>query len=196
MSGWVKSLHSYAIKPIQQFAYVKGKNTTDISMIIDAMDILYSDSVDAFALMTSDSDFTPLAMRILENDFPVYGFGEDKTPQPFVDACSSFFHIKKTANSKNMSAGGEKALTKAQLRKDDKLMRLLRTSVEESSEDDEWASMNKVGSYLSKKHPSFSSSHYGYKQLGKLIQVTELFDVEMRNKQKYIRCKKIQAINF
>ncbi len=94
LSGWAGKLHPHAIRPMQQFAYTKGKNATDSAMIIDAMDLLYSNNVDAFALMTSDSDFTPLVLRILESGFPVYGFGEKKTPQPFVDSCSPFIYIE------------------------------------------------------------------------------------------------------
>ena len=94
LSGWAERLHPNAIRPMQQFAYTKGKNATDSAMIIDAMDLLYSGNVDAFALMTSDSDFTPLALRILENGMPVYGFGEKKTPKPFVDACSPFIYTE------------------------------------------------------------------------------------------------------
>ncbi len=92
LSGWIDRLHPNAIRPMQQFAYTKGKNATDSAMIIDAMDLLYSKNVDAFALMTSDSDFTPLVLRILESGLPVYGFGEKKTPKPFVDACSPFIY--------------------------------------------------------------------------------------------------------
>jgi uncharacterized protein (TIGR00288 family) len=94
LSGWIEKLHPNAIRPIQQFAYTTGKNATDAAMIIDAMDLLYSKTVDAFALMTSDSDFTPLVMRILESGMPVYGFGEEKTPDPFVDACSQFIYTE------------------------------------------------------------------------------------------------------
>ena len=86
LSGWIDRLHPHAIRPMQQFAYTKGKNATDSAMIIDAMDLLYSKNVDAFALMTSDSDFTPLVLRILESGLPVYGFGEKKTPKPFIVA--------------------------------------------------------------------------------------------------------------
>jgi len=98
LSGWIDRLHPHAIRPMQQFAYTKGKNATDSAMIIDAMDLLYSKNVDAFALMTSDSDFTPLVLRILESGLPVYGFGEKKTPKPFVDACSPFIYTENFAS--------------------------------------------------------------------------------------------------
>ena len=185
LSGWIDRLHPHAIRPMQQFAYTKGKNATDSAMIIDAMDLLYSKSVDAFALMTSDSDFTPLVLRILESGMPVYGFGEKKTPQPFVDACSPFIYTE------NLVAGQEekddkpkqsanKKKTKSELRKDTLLVKLLRTAVEQTSEDDDWAHMSKVAHYIS-NNSSFSSINYGYKKLGDLIRASELFEVQMRN---------------
>ena len=182
LSGWIDRLHPHAIRPMQQFAYTKGKNATDAAMIIDAMDLLYSDNIDAFALMTSDSDFTPLVMRILESGLPVYGFGEKKTPQPFVDACSTFIFTEKLASEKQDKSESNKPTQrtrKVDLRKDTTLVRLLRTAVEQTSEDDDWAHMSKVGHYIS-NNSSFSSINYGYKKLGDLIRESELFDVEMR----------------
>ncbi|MDO6460634.1 NYN domain-containing protein [Granulosicoccaceae sp. 1_MG-2023] len=187
LSGWRERLHPNAIRPIQQFAYTKGKNATDSAMIIDAMDLLYSNNIDAFALMTSDSDFTPLVLRILESGLPVYGFGEKKTPKPFVDACSPFIYTE------NLVAEDEEEETRKpdqperprfkdrnQLRGDTKLVRLLRTAVEQTSEDDGWAMMSKVGHYIS-NNSSFSAINYGYKKLGDLIRATGLFETEMRN---------------
>lgn len=183
LSGWIDRLHPHAIRPMQQFAYTKGKNATDAAMIIDAMDLLYSNNIDAFALMTSDSDFTPLVMRILESGLPVYGFGEKKTPQPFVDACSTFIYTENLASEKEDKSENNKPTPKksrAKLRQDTALVKLLRTAVEQTSEDDNWAHMNKVGHYIS-NNSSFSSINYGYKKLGDLIRESELFDVEMRN---------------
>lgn len=182
LSGWIDRLHPHAIRPMQQFAYTKGKNATDAAMIIDAMDLLYSKNIDAFALMTSDSDFTPLVMRILESGLPVYGFGEKKTPQPFVDACSTFIYTENLASEKEDKSENNKPTSKksrAELRKDTTLVKLLRTAVEKTSEDDDWAHMSKVGHYIS-NNSSFSSINYGYKKLGDLIRASELFDVEMR----------------
>ena len=149
---------------------------------IDAMDLLYSKSIDAFALMTSDSDFTPLVMRILESGLPVYGFGEKKTPQPFVDACSTFIYSENLIQDKEEKSNKKPSEKKgrAELRKDTALVRLLRTAVEQTSEDDNWAHMSKVGLYIS-NNSSFSPINYGYKKLGDLIRASELFDIEMRN---------------
>ena len=182
LSGWIDRLHPHAIRPMQQFAYTKGKNATDAAMIIDAMDLLYSKSIDAFALMTSDSDFTPLVMRILESGLPVYGFGEKKTPQPFVDACSTFIYTENLIQDKEDKSNKKPSEKKsrADLRKDTALVKLLRTAVEQTSDDDNWAHMSKVGLYIS-NNSSFSPINYGYKKLGDLIRASELFDIEMRN---------------
>lgn len=182
LSGWIDRLHPHAIRPMQQFAYTKGKNATDSAMIIDAMDLLYSKGVDAFALMTSDSDFTPLVLRILESGLPVYGFGEKKTPQPFVDACSPFIYTENLVSEKEKETKSTQQPVKKNrndLRRDTSLVRLLRTAVEQTSEDDGWAHMSRVGHYIS-NNSSFSSINYGYKKLGDLIRASELFDVEMR----------------
>ncbi|HDY87878.1 MAG TPA: NYN domain-containing protein [bacterium] len=184
LSGWIDRLHPNAIRPMQQFAYTKGKNATDSAMIIDAMDLLYTDRVDAFALMTSDSDFTPLVLRILESGLPVYGFGEKKTPQPFVDACSPFIYTENlVVTAGEETAGTPKKLVqkgKKALRGDTSLVRLLRTAVEQASGDDGWALMSRVGSYIS-NNSSFSSINYGYKRLGDVINATDLFESEIRD---------------
>ena len=184
LSGWAEKLHPHAIRPMQQFAYTKGKNATDSAMIIDAMDLLYSNNVDAFALMTSDSDFTPLVLRILESGFPVYGFGQKKTPRPFVDSCSPFIFIENLVSSdegKAEDSGSQVRKTRAQLRQNTSLVRLLRTAVDQASDDDGWANMGTVASYVSNNNSSFSSINYGYRKISDLIRATELFKIEMRN---------------
>lgn len=184
LSGWADKLHPHAIRPMQQFAYTKGKNATDSAMIIDAMDLLYSGNVNGFALMTSDSDFTPLVMRILESGFPVYGFGEKKTPTPFVDACSPFIYIE---NLLSASQGEEDTVSappkegKGKLRQDSALVRLLRTAVDQAADDAGWANMGQVASYIANNNSSFSSINYGYRRVSDLIKVTDLFIIEVRN---------------
>lgn len=184
MKGWEEKLHPHAIKPIQQFAYTKGKNATDAAIIIDAMDILYTQSLDAFALMTSDSDFTPLVMRILSNGITVYGFGEKKTPLPFVKACSQFIYTENLEQAedeeeKSINEGNAKK-TRNELRKDAVLVKLLRTAVEHSTDENGWSHLGRVGQYIS-NNTSFSPINYGYKKLGDLIRVCDLFEIEMRN---------------
>jgi uncharacterized protein (TIGR00288 family) len=184
LSGWAEKLHPHAIRPMQQFAYSKGKNATDSAMIIDAMDLLYSGNVDAFALMTSDSDFTPLVLRILENGLPVYGFGAKKTPKPFVDSCSPFIYIENLVpaeEGKSEDSARPVRKSKAQLRQNSTLVKLLRTAVEQTADDDGWANMGMVANYISNNNSSFSSINYGYRKISDLVKATDLFKIEMRN---------------
>lgn len=190
LSGWAEKLHPHAIRPMQQFAYTKGKNATDSAMIIDAMDLLYSGNVDAFALMTSDSDFTPLVLRILESGFPVYGFGQKKTPAPFVDSCSPFIFIENLIPVKEdgEDSGSQPAkMLRGKLRQDAGLVRLLRTAVEQTADDEGWAHMSRVGSYIANNNASFSSVNYGYRSLSELIKATDLFQVNRENNIMLIR---------
>ncbi len=198
MKGWEEKLHPHAIKPIQQFAYTKGKNATDAAMIIDAMDLLYTQNIDAFALMTSDSNFTQLVMRILSNGVNVYGFGEKKTPMPFVKACSLFIYTENLEQAED----GEEKPTKVEsskkprneLRADTGLVKLLRTAVEQSEEGDGWSHLGQVGQYISNK-TSFSPVNYGYKKLGDLIRASELFEVQMRNNNSVMYIKDARSLS-
>ena len=199
MKGWEEQLHPFAIKPIQQFAYTAGKNATDAAMIIDAMDLLYTQSLDAFAFMTSDSDFTPIVIRILTNGLKVYGFGEKKTPEPFVKACSLFIY---TENLENSDGEPEKAentrkatkRSRNELRGEAGLVTILRTAVEQTAEDDGWSHLGRVGQYIS-NNTSLSPINYGYKKWSDLIRVSDLFSIEMRNNNSvmYIKTKRKQA---
>lgn len=181
LTGWVEKLHPNAIKPMQQFAYTTGKNATDAAMIIDAMDLLYSGNVDTFALMTSDSDFTPLVMRILESGRQVYGFGERKTPAPFVQSCSQFIYTENLlAKPEDNGASDPPKKSRNELRGDTGLVRLLRTAVEQVSDDDGWAHLGRVGQYITNNN-SFSPVNYGFSKLGELLRASELFDIQMRN---------------
>jgi len=207
LSGWQEKLIPHAIRPMQQFPYTTGKNATDIALIIDAMDLLYSKSVDAFAIMTSDSDFTPLAVRIRESSFSIYGFGEEKTPEAFRAACSVFIHTEKLVSSGEKNAEATVLSSKAKttdveesmhlqgknagdLRRDAGLVKLLTTAVEQTAGDDGWSYVGTVGSYIT-NNSSFSSINYGYRKLGDLIRAIELFDVDMRNEctSMYVRRK-------
>jgi uncharacterized protein (TIGR00288 family) len=184
LKGWEEQLHPLAIKPIQQFAYTSGKNATDAAMIIDAMDILYAGNVEAFALMTSDSDFTPLVMRLLAEGKLVYGFGARKTPMPFVKACSQFIYTENLETDDETQTEGEalakRKVPRAKLRQDAELVKLLRTAVEQSADEDGWSNFSRVGQYIS-NNTSFSPVNYGYKKLSDLIRASELFSVQMRN---------------
>jgi len=198
LKGWEEQLHPNAIQPIQQFAYTKGKNATDAAMIIDAMDLLYTRDLDGFALMTSDSDFTPLVMRLLSNGVTVYGFGEKKTPSPFVNACSQFIYTENLETSgegeEQRNDDSRKKSTRAQLRKDTALVKLLRNAVEQSADEDGWSHLGRVGQYIS-NNTSFSPVNYGYRKFSDLIRVSDLFSIQMRNDNSvmYIRDSKKRA---
>ena len=185
LKGWEEKLHEHAIRPMQQFAFTKGKNATDSAMIIDAMDLLYSKNVDAFALMTSDSDFTPLVLRLLESGLPVYGFGEKKTPKPFVDACSQFIYTENLmSDDQEKAAEGDPPLstkrTRNELRSDTSLVRLLRTAAEKTADDAGWSHLSQVGQFI-RNNSSFSAVNYGHRTLGDLIRMSELFEIDMRH---------------
>ena len=191
LKGWEEQLHPYAIQPVQQFAYTRGKNATDAAMIIDAMDLLYTRELDAFALMTSDSDFTPLVMRILTDGLKVYGFGQQKTPTPFVNACSQFIYTERlVASAEDEEVVDEQAERKSrnELRGDAKLVKLLRTAAEQTAEEDGWSNLGRVGQYIS-NNASFSPINYGYKKLSDIIRVSDLFHLDMRynNSVMYIK---------
>jgi uncharacterized LabA/DUF88 family protein len=177
LKGWKEHLLQYSIQPIQQFGYTSGKNSTDSSLIIDAMDLLYSGKFDGFCIVSSDSDFTRLASRIREAGLIVYGFGERKTPKAFVSACDKFIFTEVLRSKDN---GNEKISRKttSELKQDTKLVNLLRNAVEASSDDSGWACLAAVGSNIAKQAPEFDPRNYGYKKLGELISATNIFQIE------------------
>jgi uncharacterized protein (TIGR00288 family) len=182
LRGWEEKLHPHAIVPIQQFQYTSGKNATDAAMIIDAMDIMFSQRVDGFALVTSDSDFTPLVMRILSNGIKVYGFGEKKTPMPFVNACSQFIFTENLEDAEEEKGQTEpkprrRRLPEKELRSHNDLVQLLSRAVELSANDDGWANLGKVGNYIS-NNSSFSPVNYGYSKLSDLLKAIGLFEFD------------------
>lgn len=179
LTGWKTVLLEHSIQPIQQFAYTKGKNATDSAMIIDAMDLLYTGNFDGFCIVSSDSDFTRLASRIRESGLTVYGFGEQKTPYPFVSACYKFIFTEVLRRATDESPA-IKAISRNQLRQDSKLVHLLRNACEASSDDTGWAGLGAVGSNIAKQAPEFDPRNYGYKKLGELVAATELFELEER----------------
>ncbi|MBU8848657.1 MAG: NYN domain-containing protein [Desulfobacterales bacterium] len=179
LKGWKEVLLQYSIQPIQQFGYTKGKNATDSAMIIDAMDLLYTDKFDGFCIVSSDSDFTKLAARIREAGLFVYGFGEKKTPEPFVSACDKFIFTE-VLRSKDDDSIKINRKTTPELKQDTKLVNLLRNAVENSSDDSGWAHLASVGSNIAKQASEFDPRNYGYKKLGGLIVATKLFQIEER----------------
>lgn len=170
LSGWKSVLHELAIQPIQQFSYTKGKNATDSALIIDAMDLLHTGKLDGFCLVSSDSDFTRLATRIREAGLPVYGFGERKTPQPFVAACDKFIYteiLKPEPTPMPESKQGP-----------EKLEPMLRTAVTAAAGEDGWASLATVGSIINKNNPAFDPRNYGCQKLGELVRQKKYLDVK------------------
>ena len=181
LKGWKEVLLTHSIQPIQQFGYTTGKNATDSAMIIDAMDLLYTGNFDGFCIVSSDSDFTKLAARIRESGLTVYGFGEKKTPTPFVSACDKFIYTE-VLRAQEEEGGNEtapiKRLSTAELKRDRKLIRLLRDAVDAASDESGWAHLGAMGNYIAKQSPEFDPRNYGYKKLGELVKATGLFDVE------------------
>ncbi len=187
LRGWKDQLLAQSIQPIQQFAYTSGKNATDAAMVIDAMDLLYSGRFDGFCLVSSDSDFTRLAARIRESGLTVYGFGERKTPKPFVAACDKFIYIENLAYHEDAAVHEDAALkptprlSAAKLKRDAALVTMLRNAVEAASDDDGWAVLASVGHILTEQRPDFDSRNYGYAKLSDLMAATTLFELERRS---------------
>ncbi|KAJ6131256.1 hypothetical protein N7523_001716 [Penicillium sp. IBT 18751x] len=190
LTGWKDKLLEQAIQPIQQFAYTHGKNATDSAMIIDAMDLLYSNRYDGFCLVSSDSDFTRLAARIREAGFTVYGLGEQKTPKPFVVACDKFIytenliHIDKLVPHADSITVNENPSPARRAQEDEHLLNQLRMTVEAASNDDGWARLTHVANLLTKNFPDFDSRSYGYHKLSDLIIATSRFEVSRRSPHK------------
>ncbi|GAA3914136.1 NYN domain-containing protein [Luteimonas lutimaris] len=194
LNGWEKVLHTYAIRPIQQFAYSTGKNASDMAMVIDAMDLLYARNLDGFAIVSSDADFTPLVMRLRNDGVAVYGFGEEKTPEPFVKACSVFLYLEKLGEQEQAgtAASTTRARTKQQLQDNATLVRTLRNAIDAAQGDDGWSHLGAVGSHISNQG-SFDSRNYGYRKLSDLIEATGLFEVRKNGQLLSVRAKKTAA---
>lgn len=182
LNAWKDALLRHSIQPIQQFRYTVGKNATDSAMIIDAMDLLYGGGFDGFCIVSSDSDFTRLAARIRESGLIVYGFGEQKTPEPFRTACDKFIYTEVLiAPTEPESTGASRRRTAKELRSDARLVNLLRNAIDAASDDTGWAGLGAIGSIVSKQAPDFDSRNYGYAKLSGLIKGTGLFDIEERH---------------
>jgi uncharacterized LabA/DUF88 family protein len=195
LTGWKSVLLEHSIQPIQQFRYTVGKNATDSAMIIDAMDLLNTKRFDGFCLVSSDSDFTRLASRIREEGLLVYGFGEKKTPKAFVSACDKFIFTEVLRFQEDVGIT-VKPKTVNQLKRDAKLVALLRSALEAASDDSGWAHLGAVGSNIAKQAPEFDPRNYGFGKLGELAAATKLFDMDERvqrdghSKTIYIRDKR------
>ena len=191
LRNWKQPLNELAINPVQQFSYTQGKNSSDAAMIIDAMDLLYSNNFDAFALISSDSDFTKLASRLRESQIYVFGVGEQKTPLAFRNACDDFIYTEvlrdleagDEAEQTDSSSSDQLSASKKSRQKlccDTRLVNILRNSINEYADDDGWASLSGSGALIKRQYPDFDPRTYGYPTLSKLIEATELFEIDRR----------------
>jgi uncharacterized LabA/DUF88 family protein len=178
LGSWKETLLKHSIQPMQQFRYTTGKNATDGAMMIDAMDLLYSGNFDGFCIVSSDSDFTRLAQRLRESGMTVYGFGEQKTPAPFVAACDKFVYTE-VLREEAMN-DGEPRMTAKDLRGDKELLALLRAAMEIVTDDHGWADLAAFGSVMAKRSPQFDPRNYGFVKLSELLRAIGIFDLEER----------------
>lgn len=172
LKRWKNVLHEMAIQPIQQFSYTSGKNSTDSALIIDAMDLLHAGDLTGVCLVSSDSDFTRLATRIREAGLVVYGFGEQKTPKPFVAACDRFIYTDILKPTKSTKAKKKPV--------GEPLRPMILAAVDSAAQDDGWAHLSVVGNILVKNSPSFDPRNYGFQKLGELVR-----------KQNYLKVKEV-----
>src|ERR1017187_6779014 len=175
VSGWKSVLLENAITPIQQYSYTSGKNATDSAMIIDAMDILYTGKVDGFCIISSDSDFTRLALRLREAGVKVIGMGQKETPAPFIAACDKFIYIEilsetRVNPSKEEDKKEEVPATNSIKNLDKKTIQLIASSISDLADESGWAFLGEAGNLILKKEPDFDPRNYGYKKLGQLIK--------------------------
>ena len=195
--GWKEQLLRHAIQPVQQFAYTRGKNSTDSALIIDAMDLLYAANVEGFVIVSSDSDFTRLATRLRESGMTVYGLGRRTTPAPFVAACDRFIYLDLLGEQPQeptppASQDGATALPD--------LKRILSTAITSTSKDDGWSHLSEVGSYLTKSHAAFDPRDYGHAKLGELVRSQAQLDVKdvpgpTGHSQLWVRLKPVPRTN-
>lgn len=211
LKNWRDILLPHAITPVQQFAYTKGKDATDMILIIDAMDLLYSNALDGFCIVSSDSDFTPLASRIRESGLTVYGFGRNKTPEAFVKACDKFIYVEnleaeekdetkqiplvKTKENKELIKNDteDKQDNGKQFQIDRATLNLIYKAVKDNSDESGWANLSVVGSYLTAIKPDFDARNYGRAKLSGLIKMLNLFETKIEGSQMYLKKIKNKA---
>lgn len=179
LKSWKDVLHKMAIQPIQQFSYTSGKNATDSALIIDAMDVLHDNTVDGFCLVSSDSDFTRLATRIREAGLVVYGFGERKTPEPFVAACDKFIYTEILRTEPVPEKDAVKVDSVPEAVADVRTLQpLLIAAIDANARDDGWASLGGVGSHIGKIDTAFDARNYGFKKLSELVRSLKYLEVK------------------
>ncbi len=194
LKGWKAHLLAHGIQPMQQFGYTVGKNSTDSAMIIDAMDLLYTDKLDGFCIVSSDSDFTRLALRIRESGLSVYGFGEKKTPKAFLAACDTFIYTENLRKEKK-STTSKRTSGKQDIRQDEALIKILKNVVEDTADDSGWSYLTHIRQTIANRHPDFDPRNYGYSKMIDLIEALNIFEIKKddpfsHNKAVFIRCKR------
>ena len=219
LKKWRDVLLPHAITPVQQFAYTKGKDATDMILIIDAMDLLYAGALDGFCIVSSDSDFTPLASRIRENGLSVYGFGKKSTPEAFKKACDKFIYVENLLTDVDVKNGEDEELALVQDKKiaetvktteskaiqqtkestlpeamDRATLNLIYKAVKDNADENGWANLGMVGQYISAVKPDFDSRNYGRAKLSGLIKTLNLFETKIEMSQMYLRKIKKQSI--
>jgi hypothetical protein len=189
--GWKSVLLEHAITPIQQYSYTVGKNSSDSAMIIDAMDLLYSDKVDGFCIVSSDSDFTRLAIRLRESGMKVIGIGEQKTPNSFIVACDRFIYIEvldgaiKKKLPKRTATDAKKASPKSLNKVDVQTIELIESTIEDIADDSGWAFLGDVGNLIVKKKPEFDPRNYGFSKLTPMLKsLTDILEIDERDSDK------------
>ncbi len=176
LKGWKTALLEHGINPVQQFAYTTGKNATDSALIIDAMDLLYTEKLDGFCIVSSDSDFTRLASRIREAGLKVYGFGEKKTPKAFMSACDKFIYTEILRKGDDNSESKQKRAVSKTLKPDLRLLNTLRHAVDDTADEAGWSHLGSVGQNILNKSPEFDPRNYGFKKLRDLLEESQLFE--------------------
>lgn len=212
LKNWREVLLPHAITPVQQFAYTKGKDVTDMILIIDAMDLLYAGALDGFCIVSSDSDFTPLASRIRENGLVVYGVGRKNTPKAFKKACDKFIYVEnlisdieiKQQEDDELSNSAQKKVLSSEKVIENKItapikdhtvlsdtldratLNLIYKAVKDNADENGWANLSMVGQYISAVKPDFDSRNYGRAKLSGLIKTLNLFETKIEMSQMYL----------
>ena len=176
LKGWKSALLEHGINPVQQFAYTTGKNATDSALIIDAMDLLYTEKLDGFCIVSSDSDFTRLASRIREAGLKVYGFGEKKTPKAFMSACDKFIYTEILRKGEESQEQKQKRPVNKIQKPDLRVLNILRHAVDDTVDEAGWSHLGSVGQNILNKTPEFDPRNYGFKKLRDLLESTKLFE--------------------
>lgn len=196
LKGWYEISLKYGMTPIQQYAYTVAKNATDIAMVIDAMELLYTGTFDGFCLVSSDSDFTPLALKIREKGLFVHGFGKGSTPISFISACDKFIDVKNLIEGEAIDIKGNtnEQVTQGQISIDKDILVLILKTIRDKADDDGWANLLTVHQYISAVKPDFDSRNYKRAKFSGLIKSLELFEIKEVKSQLLVRKRTFKVI--